>query len=75
MMDFPELEYINSAGLRILVMSYQRLQPVGGQLIICGARDYVSEVFDISGYSRIFPMFSSLDQAVSDSAETSVGGQ
>ncbi len=37
-MDFSELEYINSAGLRILVMSYQRLNPQGGQVMCaeCG---------------------------------------
>ncbi len=35
-LDFSELDYINSAGLRVLVMSYQRLVPLGGQVIVCG---------------------------------------
>ena len=63
-LDFSGLEYINSAGLRILVMSYQRLQPLGGQVMVCGVRDYIAEVFDISGYNRIFRMYANLDMAV-----------
>jgi anti-sigma B factor antagonist len=64
-MDFSELDYINSAGLRILVMSYQRLQPIGGQVAVCGAKDYIAEIFDISGYNRVFSMYPDLDQAMS----------
>lgn len=63
-MDFSELDYINSAGLRILVMSYQRLRPIGGQVAVCGAKDYIAEIFDISGYNRVFSMYPDLDQAM-----------
>ena len=63
-LDFSELDYINSAGLRILVMSYQRLTPLGGQVMVCGAKDYLAEIFTISGYNRIFPMYPDLDQAM-----------
>jgi anti-sigma B factor antagonist len=62
--DFAALDYINSAGLRILVLSYQRLQPQGGQVFVCGAKDYIVEIFDISGYNRIFPMLPDLDRAM-----------
>lgn len=63
-LDFSELEYINSAGLRVLVMSYQRLSPLGGRVIICGVRDYIAEIFDISGYNRIFSMHPDMDRAL-----------
>lgn len=63
-LDFSELDYINSAGLRILVLSYQRLTQLGGQVIVCGARDYIDELFVISGYNKIFPMYPDLDQAI-----------
>ncbi len=62
--DFSELQYINSAGLRILVMSYQRLQPLGRQVMVCGVRDYISEIFDISGYNRVFLMCRDVSQAL-----------
>ena len=63
-MDFTNLEYINSAGLRVLVLSYQRLTPRGGKVMICGVRDYIAEIFDISGYNRIFCMFADMAGAL-----------
>ena len=63
-LDFSELDYINSAGLRVLVMGYQRLNPRGGRIIICGVRDYIAEIFDISGYNRIFSMQSDIREAL-----------
>lgn len=63
-LDFSQLDYINSAGLRILVLAYQRLHPRGGGVVICGARDYIAEVFEIAGYNRLFSMENDLDQAM-----------
>jgi anti-sigma B factor antagonist len=63
-LDFSELDYINSAGLRILVLAYQHLQPRGGRLVVCGAHDYITEIFEISGYNRIFLMQPDLEQAM-----------
>ena len=63
-LDFSELDYINSAGLRVLVMSYQRLLPQGGRVMVCGVKDYIAEIFTISGYNRIFSMFPDLDRAI-----------
>ncbi len=72
-MDFSELEYINSAGLRILVMSYQRLKPQGGQVMVCGVRDYIAEIFDISGYNRVFAMCSDVHAALKNIDSTPTG--
>jgi anti-sigma B factor antagonist len=63
-LDFSELDYINSAGLRILVLAYQRLQPNGGRVVVCGAHDYITEIFEISGYNRIFLMQPNLEKAM-----------
>jgi len=63
-LDFSELEYINSAGLRVLVMGYQRLNPLGGHVVVCGVRDYIAEIFDISGYDRIFSMCADMEGAL-----------
>jgi len=55
--DFSGLDYINSSGLRILVLAYQRLRKASGKVAICGVRDYIQEVFEVSGYDKIFPLF------------------
>lgn len=50
--DFTQLDYISSAGLRVLMMTFKRL---GGQgVAIEHASDEVREVFDITGFSALF---------------------
>lgn len=62
--DFTDLDYINSSGLRVLVLAYQRLKKSAGKVAICGVKDYIQEVFEVSGYDKIFSMFPSRSDAV-----------
>lgn len=62
--DFSELEYINSSGLRVLVMAYQRMKQNNGNVAICNIRDYILEIFEISGYDKIFSIFPSKEEAL-----------
>lgn len=56
--DFTALDYISSAGLRVLLGTAKRLSGAGGGgLRIFGLNDTVREVFDISGFSTILPVF------------------
>lgn len=48
--DFTELEYISSAGLRVLMMAYKQVD----EIEVSGASDEVREVFDITGFSDLF---------------------
>lgn len=50
--DFTELEYLSSAGLRVLMMTYKRLGGTGVR--IDGACNEIREVFDITGFSALF---------------------
>lgn len=50
--DFTELEYLSSAGLRVLMMTYKRLGGMG--IRIDNACDDIREVFDITGFSALF---------------------
>ena len=55
--DFTALDYISSAGLRVLLGTAKRLSGVGGGLRLFGLNQTVREVFDISGFSRILAVF------------------
>lgn len=50
--DFSKLEYISSAGLRILLAS-QKTMAKKGTMKICGVCDEIMEVFSITGFSDI----------------------
>jgi anti-anti-sigma factor len=51
--DFVELDYISSAGLRVLLMGAKRQKASGGRLLLCAMKDHIREVFDVSGFSSI----------------------
>ncbi len=51
-MDFSGMEYISSAGLRVL-LSAQKVMNAQGELIVTGANDTVMEIFDITGFTDI----------------------
>lgn len=51
--DFAQLQYISSAGLRVLLMAQKRINALGTEMEIIGASETVREVFDITGFSAI----------------------
>ena len=51
-MDFTGMEYISSAGLRVL-LSAQKVMNAQGEMIVTGANKTVMEIFDITGFSDI----------------------
>lgn len=50
--DFNALDYISSAGLRIL-LSTQKAMSGKGQMKICNANETIMEIFDVTGFSDI----------------------
>ena len=51
--DLVELEYISSAGLRVL-LSAQKTMNKQGSMTVLNPKPAVKEVFDITGFSDIF---------------------
>lgn len=52
-LDFAALDYISSAGLRMVLVLAKRLKQESGQLVLCALQPHVHEVFDISGFLAI----------------------
>ncbi len=51
--DFSELDYISSAGLRVLLMAAKRIKSEQGAMALCGLKSHIREVFEISGFLPI----------------------
>lgn len=64
LIDFSQLEYISSAGLRVLLMAAKRMKAAGGQLALCAMNENVKQVFDISGFSAIFNIYLNEEEGV-----------
>lgn len=53
LLDFSELNYISSAGLRVVLMAAKRAKQSVGRLVLAGLQIHVKEVFEISGFLKI----------------------
>jgi anti-anti-sigma factor len=63
-LDFTQLDYISSAGLRVLLGAAKQLRGSGGKLGMFGLNQSVREVFEISGFSTILSVYPSEADAV-----------
>lgn len=54
--DCSGLEYVSSAGLRVLLMVQKTLMAKGGKLILAGLKPEVRSVFDMTGFSNILTL-------------------
>lgn len=52
-MDFSNLEYISSAGLRVLISTQKKLKPANIPFVIKNVNNAVSEIFRMSGFDKI----------------------
>ncbi len=64
LIDFEELNYISSSGLRMLLVAAQQLEGTSGQVRICNPNTLVREVFVTSGFSDIFSVYGSQAEAL-----------
>ena len=63
LIDLSNLDYISSSGLRILLSTSKKLKPLRGEMRICGLNETVNEVFEISGFTMIFKIFKTIEEA------------
>lgn len=63
-LDFAGMEYISSAGLRVLLMAAKKTGKMGGKVVLSALNSNVREVFDIAGFTNIFTIAASQDEAL-----------
>ncbi|WAC26057.1 MULTISPECIES: STAS domain-containing protein [unclassified Ancylobacter] len=64
LLDFAELTYISSAGLRVVLKATKLARSQGVALAICSLVPQVHEVFDVSGFTTLIPIHPSRDAAL-----------
>jgi anti-sigma B factor antagonist len=65
LINFENLNYISSAGLRVLLATAKKMKAASGGFKICGLNETVQEVFDISGFSTILSVAANEEDALS----------
>lgn len=52
-LDIAKLEYISSAGLRVVLSAQKKMSKQGGKMTIKNANEVVMEVFEVTGFADI----------------------
>ena len=69
--DFTGVDYISSAGLRVLLLAARRLKPPAGTLVLCGLAPSVRTVLELAGFTSLFTVEPSREPAL---ARAGAGG-
>ena len=51
--DIENLDYLSSAGLRVLLFAQSGIQVNGGTMVVCHPNELVQEVFDVTGFGDL----------------------
>jgi anti-sigma B factor antagonist len=63
-LDFADIDYISSAGLRVLMLAAKGAKSAGGSLLVAGLQPVVREIFEISRFDKILACYPDVAQAL-----------
>ncbi len=52
-LDFAQLDYVSSAGLRVLLTAQKKMTAATGKMVVKGVQPAVMEVFAVTGFDGI----------------------
>ena len=64
LIDFSDLTYISSAGLRVILLTAKKTKAATGKLVLCSLSDSINEVFLVSGFNTILDIQANKDAAL-----------
>jgi anti-anti-sigma factor len=68
LLDFEFLEYLSSAGLRVVLGAAKEIKRRDGKFVLCSLNSYVKEVFEVSGFGAIIPIADSVEAGIKEIA-------
>lgn len=62
--DLRHLEYISSAGFRVLLLAAKRADEGGSRFVLCGLSGKVRQLFDLGGFLDLFTISASREDGI-----------
>ncbi|MEW6405846.1 MAG: STAS domain-containing protein [Chloroflexota bacterium] len=62
--NLSQVEYLSSAGLRVLLSALKSARQRGGDLYLARLQENVRQVLDLAGFTSIFKIFPTVEDAV-----------
>lgn len=66
LLDFCDVDYISSMGLRVILHLAQFMHKEGRKIAFVSTKAPVTNVFQNAGFGLLFPMFTAMDKAESE---------
>ncbi len=64
-MDFGGIDYLSSAGMRMLLSTTKKLKTLSGKLVVCSVTTNVMDVLKMSGFDHVLDLAPSESEALS----------
>jgi anti-anti-sigma factor len=64
LVDFSQLEYISSAGFRVLLQAAKRADQNTAKLVLCGVSGKVRQLFDLGGFLDLFSITGTREEGI-----------
>lgn len=61
LLDLTGVEYMSSAGLRVLLGAYRQVKSSQGQVVLVGLSAELRDVMSMTGFLRFFSVYESVD--------------
>jgi anti-anti-sigma factor len=62
--NLGELEYLSSAGLRVLLTAAKEMRRRDGKIVLCDLNEFVKEIFEVSGFQSLIPIADSVESGI-----------
>ena len=62
--DLGALEYLSSAGLRVLLSATKEMGRREGKIVLCALNEFVKEIFEVSGFQSLISIADSVESGI-----------
>lgn len=63
-MDFAEVDFLSSSGLRVLVTTRKTLREAGGDVVLASPSQRAADSFEIAGLDKLFDSYPDRESAI-----------
>ena len=64
LLDHTKVDYVSSAGLRVLLMIYRQIKSKNGKVILVGVSEEIRDVMSMTGFINFFEIADNIDNAL-----------
>ena len=64
LLDFAGVDYLSSAGMRMLLSTTKKLKTISGKLVVCSINTNVMDVLKMSGFDHVLELAKNEDEGL-----------